>query len=525
MKISTVAEMRLLDREATEKYGIPEDILMENAGEASYFVILKELGVAGKKFAVFCGPGNNGGDGFVVARKLHSSGGRVAAFILGDPGQYRGAAKNNFDILARMPVEITVLDSAGPSMIPIAHSDAVIDAVFGTGLAREVTGMQKEIIEVINDKAKMVFSLDIPSGINGDSGAVMGSAVRADYTVTYGLPKIGNIFYPGYAFCGKLYVSHISFPPAHYNREEIRTAVNIPEMLPPRKLEGHKGDFGQVLFISGASSYLGAPYFSSFAFLKAGGGYSRLAAPASIAPQIAMKGSEIVLVPQKETEGGSIALSNKGELLDLANNQDMVVMGPGLSLNPETTRLVRELASEIAVPLLIDGDGITAIASDAEQILKSRKAETILTPHPGEMSRITHLSIGEIEQDRIGILRKTAKDLNAVIVLKGAHSLIGYPDGRVFVNMSGNPGMAKAGTGDVLNGVIAAMHGLGLTIPEAVRKGVFIHGFAGDLAARDRGEDGISAQDILEYLPKAVKLDREGIPEEMDRIYQGCEVI
>lgn len=524
MKISTVAQMRVLDREATEQFGISEDILMENAGEASYFVILKEFGIRDKNFVIFCGPGNNGGDGFVVARKIYSSCGHVAVFILGDSGQYKGAALRNLEILRKLPVEVTELKSAAPAFIPITHSDAVVDAIFGTGLTRTIEGLHKEIIQFINEKGKRVFSLDIPSGVNGDTARVMGCAVQADATITYGLPKIGNLLYPGYNCCGNLYVTHISFPPAHYGRDEIATAVNVPGPLPDRKATGHKGDFGDVLFLAGSAGYLGAPYFSAFAFLKAGGGYSRLATPASIAPHIAAKGSEIVMVPQRETAGGSIALENKAVLLELVKKMDMVVMGPGLSLDAETQRLVRELAVEITVPLLIDGDGITAVAKDIDPI-KKRPAETVLTPHPGEMARLTGLSAAEIEKDRIGILRKAAADLKTVIVLKGAHSLIGYPDGRVFVNLSGNPGMAKAGTGDVLNGTIAAMFGLGLPLPEAVRKGVFIHGFAADLAAREHGQDGISAQDILEFLPMAMKLDREGLPEEMARIYRGCEVI
>ena len=524
MKISTVAQMRMLDREATEKLGIPESILMENAGEASYFVILKEMGIAGKKFVVCCGPGNNGGDGFVVARKLHSSGGQVIVFMLAEPEQYKGAAKKNLEILTKLPVEITELKSCGPALIPIAHSDAVIDAVFGTGLTRPVDGLQKELVQFINEKARTVFSLDIPSGVNGDTGEVMGCAVEADYTISYGLPKIGNLFYPGYACNGKLYVSHISFPPAHYERNAIQTAVNVTPPLPIRNAIGHKGDFGNALFIAGAAAYLGAPYFSAFSFLKAGGGYSRLATPASIAPFIGMKGSELVMLPQTETVDGSIALVNKAALLDTANRMDMVVIGPGLSLNAATRQLVRELASDIDKPLLIDGDGITAIAEDP-RILKMRKGETILTPHPGEMSRLMKRGIDDIEKDRIGMLREATETFHAVIVLKGAHSLIGYQDGCIFVNMSGNPGMAKAGTGDVLNGVIAAMHGLGLAIPEAVRKGVFIHGFAADLAAQVKGEDGISAQDILEYLPIATKLDREGIPEELMCRYRGCDII
>ena len=382
MKISTVAEMRILDQEATDKYGIPEEILMENAGEAAYFALLREIGVAGKRFAVFCGIGNNGGDGFVVARKLHSGGGRVTVFILGDAGGYKGAARKNYAILSKMPVAISELHAPESALNEVAHCDAVVDAVFGTGLTREVAGLQKAAIHLINSSARRVFSLDIPSGINGDTGQIMGTAIRADCTVTYGLPKIGNLFYPGYDCCGKIYVSHISFPPQHYGRESIKISVNVTDPLPARKKTGHKGDFGEVLFIAGASSYLGAPYFSSFAFLKGGGGYSRLAAPASITSLIAMKGSEIVMVPQKETSSGTIALENRDALLKMAEKMDMVVLGPGLSLHEETQQLVRELTEKIGGPLLIDGDGITAVSSRPE-LLRMRKGETVLTPHLG----------------------------------------------------------------------------------------------------------------------------------------------
>ena len=524
MKISRVSEMRELDRTAIEKFGIIEELLMENAGEALYFVLLKEFGIRDKKFVVFCGIGNNGGDGFVIARKIHSHGGSVKVFILGDPSKFRGAAKLNLDILSRLPVEIQRLESIESIRTDVYHCHAIVDAIFGTGLARDVGGLYREVIELINQSGKTVFSADIPSGVHGDTGEVMGVAVKAHYTVAFGLPKMGNMLFPGYDLCGDLYVTNISFPPSMYNTDSMKVEINHPAELPPRDSSGHKGDFGDVLFIAGASSYFGAPYFAALSFLKAGGGYSRLAAPKSMTPFIANKGSEIVFIPQKETTLGSISLENKNALLELAEKTDMVVLGPGLSLEEETQQLARELARGVNKPLLLDGDGITALCEDL-QIIKERKGETILTPHLGEMSRITKMAISEIDADKIGALQQTAKELGAIIVLKGAHSLIGYPDERVYINMTGNSGMATAGSGDVLTGTIAAMFGLGLSLEDAVKKGVFLHGFAGDLAAEDEGEDGITAQDILDYLPLAVKMDREGLDEDFRERYAGVQVI
>ena len=369
-----------------------------------------------------------------------------------------------------------------------------------------------------------MFSIDIPSGVDGETGKVMGTAVKADVTVTFGLPKIGNMLFPGYDLGGKLYVSHISFPPVIYDADTLKVEINPPIELPPRDKDGHKGSFGQALFIAGAAGYYGAPYFCALSFLKAGGGYSRLAAPRSIVPFIGGKGSEIVFVPQAETDSGSIALENKWALLDLSAGMDMVILGPGLSLEKETQQLVRELTAAIDKPLLVDGDGITAVYQDP-RVIKERKAETILTPHLGEMSRLTGMSVREIDANKIDVLQRTAAELNATIVLKGAHSLIGYPDESVAINMSGNPGMATAGSGDVLTGTIAAMFGLGLSVRDSVRKGVFMHGLAGDLAAEDKGEDGITAQDILDYLPLAVKMDREGLNEQLKERYMGAHVI
>ncbi|HYA14533.1 MAG TPA: NAD(P)H-hydrate dehydratase [Syntrophales bacterium] len=524
MKVSRVGEMRYMDRFAVEKLDIPEEILMENAGQASAFVLAQEVGIKTKKFIIFCGVGNNGGDGLVVARKIHSNGGLVKVFIVGDPVKFKGAAKTNWNTILKLPIEVRNIKSIEEARKDVLHCHVIVDALFGTGFDREATGLHKEVIQLINESGKLILSLDIPSGVHGETGEVMGAAVKADYTVAFGLPKIGNMLYPGYDLCGKLYVTHISFPPSLHNGDALKVQINDYVKLPPRERDVYKGRMGEVLFIAGAASYFGAPYFSALSFLKAGGGYARLAAPVSITPFIATKGSEIVFVPQKETKNGSISIENRDGLVELSEKMDMVVIGPGLSLDTETQQLVRELVRIIKKPILIDGDGITAIANELEMI-RERKGETILTPHLGEMARIAKKSAGEINKQKIDILQLTAMSLHTFIVLKGAHSLIGYPDERVFINLSGNPGMATAGSGDVLTGAIAAMFGLGLSLEDAVRKGVFIHGFSGDLAAADKGEDGITAQDILDYLPLAMKYDREGPPESLRNIYDGPCVV
>ena len=528
MKVSRVAEMRQLDRKAVEQFGITTQTLMENAGEAAYFVILKELGTQNKKFVIFCGAGNNGGDGFVVARKIHSNGGEVKVFLLARRARYQGAAKENLEIISRFPIDIREVSSIEEIKGEVLAADALIDAIFGTGLDRNVEGIYREAIRLINESGKKVFAIDIASGINGDTGQEMGVSVKADYTITLGLPKLGNLLYPGHGRGGKLYVTHISFPPSLYNSDSVKVEIAPPLPLPEREANTTKMDYGPVLVIAGAANYFWAPHASAYSFLKAGGGYAFLACPQSLAPPVAQRGREVVFQPQKETSSGSIALENKDDLLELSTRMKIVVLGPGLSLNEETQNLVRELAREIEKPLLIDGDGITAISPEIE-IVQQRKAETILTPHLGEMARITKIERGEIERNRVDVLQETARKLNAIIVLKGPHSLIGYPDQRVFINVSGatggKAGMATAGSGDVLNGTIAAMFCLGLNIKEAVRTGVFIHGLSGDLAAKEKGADGMTAQDILDFLPYAVRYYRENLAKISETFYDTVYLV
>lgn len=524
MKVAGVEEIRAMDRWAIEKWGVPEEILMENAGLAAVSILERETRVAGKRFVILCGSGNNGGDGLVVARKIHSLGGIPKVFLLGDPGRFRGASATNYRVLQRLPVDLRAADDLAEIRKYLAEADVAVDALLGTGLDREVSGLYREAVDLLNDSGRRVMSLDIPSGVNGDTGEIMGAAVQADWTVTFGLPKPGNVLYPGFGCSGKLYVCTISFPPELTCREDLKVALNGFIPLPPRDPEAHKGSLGDVLFVAGAAGYLGAPRFAALSFLKAGGGYARLAAPASLVPFLAQGAAEAVFVPQQETASGSLAGKNKKRLLALAETVDMVVIGPGLSLAAETQTLVRELVRGIRKPVLIDGDGLTAVAAEPE-ILRKRKAATVLTPHPGEMARLTGRTTAEIRKNRIPILQAAARDFRSFVVLKGAHSLVGCPDGRVFVNLTGNAGMATAGSGDVLTGTIAAAFGMGMPLEQAVRKGVYLHGLAGDLAAEARGEDGITARDIVEFLPTAVRRDRVAAPEEIRALHRLPEIL
>jgi len=524
MKICFVNEMREMDRRAIEEFGIPQEILMENAGEAAYFKILQNTGIKKKNFVFFCGAGNNGGDALVTARKVHSNGGNVKIYILGDPEKFKGAALLNYNIVKELKLPVMQLTDFENLRSELAHSHVIIDGIFGTGLTREVGGIYKQAAEYINNSGKIVVSLDIPSGINGDNGEIMGTAVKADYTITFGLPKAGNLLYPGCEYGGKLSVTHISFPPSLYNSSDLQVSLNLPPQLPDRPPFGHKGTFGKALFISGAVNYLGAPYFSAMAHLKAGGGMSYLAAPDAVTSFIANQGREIVFVPQKTSKSGSIAGSCKDDLLKLSEEMDFVIIGPGLSLNTETQELVRSLVKEIKKPMLIDGDGITAAAQNTDCI-KKRMAETVLTPHPGEMARLIKRSVKEISASPLQITQEAAKELGAIIVLKGAHSITAVPDGQTYINLSGNAGMATAGSGDVLTGVISAAACSGLPLSDAARLGVFLHGLAGDICAEHIGQDGLTAGDILNCLPETLKMYRNNYEASVNLEKFGIDII
>ncbi|MGC9347722.1 MAG: NAD(P)H-hydrate epimerase [Anaerolineae bacterium] len=524
MKVSTISEMRALDRKAIEEFGIAAEILMENAGQAVYFVILNEFGIKDKRFLVICGLGNNGGDGLVVARKLHSSGGLVKVLLLGDPDRFQGAARANFEVISRLPIEVGQPESVQAVEKELTWCDAVVDAMLGTGISGAVRGLYRDVIEATNRSTKTVFSVDIPSGVHGDTGTVMGAAVRADYTVTFGLPKIGNVLLPGRDLCGKLYVSHISFPSSMTEATSLRTEINSPVRIPSGKERAHAEDFRRALFLCGVPPRHGNSELAALAYLEAGGQKPALAAPRSFTTALSTGETNAAVLPQTETKRGGIALENKEDLLEIARQMGIVGVGPGLSLELETQRLIRELAAEIQAPLLVAGDAVKAMDDDPE-IIRGRKEETILICDAGELADLTKSTEEEINGDPVDTLRRTCGELRATVVLTGEQAILGYPDGHVFINMSGASGRTSADSAAILTGTIAALFGLGLPLRDAVRDGVFIYGLCVDLATEDSSGDIVTAGDILGYLSKAVGKVRDELDRQPENWYTGLHLV
>lgn len=508
MKLVTVSQASEMDKTAMEDYSIPEMILMENAAAATCKVIKNKFLIEENNFLILCGSGNNGGDGLALARLLYSEGGAPLVLMMGGSEKLKGSALKNYNILKNYPIEIIHNFSSETFLKELGETDIIIDALLGTGLSREISGELKNYIGIINSSEKPIISIDIPSGVNGNTGQVMGIAVKAQFTVSFGALKPGNILYPGYSNNGELYLSRISLPPEIYDSDHFKIELSAIPPLPVRDEAAYKKTFGDILTISGASSYYGAPVLAASAVLKSGGGFSRLAVPSSMVSVLASNLREAVFLPMDETLQKSISPANLPHLLEESKKSNGVIIGPGLSLNKETARLICDFLRSYRKFIVIDGDALSAIAGKPE-LITGREIPAVLTPHLGEMSRISSYSIKEIQKNPVNILVECAKRYEAIIVMKGAHSLIGMPDGRVFVNTTGNSGMGTAGSGDILTGIIAAFSGLGQEIENCVKSAVFIHGTAGDLAAEKYGKDGMTAGDILKMLPYAVKHYRE----------------
>lgn len=513
MKVVDTEKIKELDKKAEEEFGISSQVLMENASLSVVASLLKEFScLKGKHFLIFCGIGNNGGDGFAIGRKIHSLGGDVKFILLGDESKLSFDAKLNFERVKK--IKIPILSNPQIEIIKkeLDDSEIVIDAIFGTGLKREIEGYIKEVIQLINNSNKFVLSVDIPSGINGDNGIEMGISVNAQIVVTFGLPKIGNLIEDGAEKTKKLYLSYISYPKALYENVNSSIFLNEPLKIKDRKKNTHKKDFGDTLFISGSKKYFGAPFFSSYSFLKSGGGYSRLATVEDVIKSVSSNAREVIFYTLKENRDGTMSKENEEFLIKLSDEVKFVVLGPGIGINEDLEELIKNLIKKIKKPVLIDGDGLTLLSKNKD-LLKDREAPTILTPHLGEFSKLTEISKDEIRKEKIKILKDFSSQFKSYVVLKGYHSLISTPDGKIFINLTGNPCMATAGMGDILDGIIPAMYGLGFNIEESVRMGVFVHGFCGDLIKEKFGENGVVATQMIEYLPLALKEIKENFEE------------
>jgi len=521
MKIVTAEEMRLIDRTTLKDYGISGTVLMERAGLAVAMKI-REL-YERRRVIVLSGGGNNGGDGIVVARNLQEWGWNVKVILPSKENKLSPDCLKQFKIAKKAGVQIEFRDYVSDKDL---HSALVVDAIFGTGLSKNVTGKIAKFISFINSSDVPVISVDIPSGISSDTGQVMGEAVRADYTVTFGLPKRGQLLYPGAEYTGKLFVEDIGFPEELIHSEKLRTELlekkDVSLLIPERQRYSHKGDYGHVLVVAGSRGKTGAAFMAAKACLRAGAGLVTIGIPESLMDVFQSRVTEEMTLPLPDAGDGTLSSRALERILGfLSEKADVLALGPGISVTDNTKKLIKEILMNSTTPAVIDADAINALEGN-KQILKKTKAPVILTPHAGEMARLLQGSKGSsfavlrrmdqrvkgseiraIEKDRINTAIEFAKETGTYLALKGVPSVIAEPEGRAYINPTGNPGMASAGTGDVLTGMIAGLLGQDLNPMEASIFGVYMHGLAGDIAAKKIGEHSLIASDIIDLIPEA----------------------
>ena len=537
MKVVTAEEMRRIDEKTIEEYGVPGIVLMERAGLAVALRIKEIFGR--KRVLVVSGSGNNGGDGFVVARNLYEEGWDVRVFLTSKPEDLKGDALLHYKIAKKYGVPIFPVRQllTHHSSLVTKHS-IFIDALLGTGLSKNVMGLLSEVIHLINKINLPVISVDIPSGISSDNGQIMGEAVKADYTVTFGLPKRGHLLYPGAEYTGKLFIENIGFPPKLLASNNLNVSVltkqEASHVLPERQMYSHKGDYGHVLIIAGSRGKTGAAYMAAKACLRSGAGLVTIGVPESLADIFQARVTEEMTLSLPDRGDGTLAEKASDVILDFLNKKaDVIAIGPGIGVSADTNKIMKTLIQCLTAPVVIDADGINSLQGEIT-ILSKSKAPIILTPHPGEMSRLlqrsavstqqsappsipTHrggrvkegvkTSISElltkIERDRINTAISFAKKTRTHLVLKGVPTIIASPDGKAYINSTGNPGMATAGTGDVLTGIISGFLGQGLKPLDASLLGVYTHGLAGDISASEKGMYSLIATDIIDKLPAA----------------------
>jgi len=496
------------DRRAVEEYGIPGVVLMENAGRGVARIAETLLGnVTGKEVVVFCGKGNNGGDGFVVARHLFNAGARVRVFLVGKKSEVKGDAATNLHIAERMGLPLQEL-AAAEHIPDLGSTSLVVDALLGTGLQGNVHGALAEVIEIINGLRAPVLAIDVPSGLNSDVGSILGVAVRATATATMAALKRGLLFSPGREHAGVVEVVDIGMPSALLRGENVDTwqveVSDVLRTLPKRAPNAYKNVCGMALVVAGSTGMTGAAVLSAETVLRSGAGLAYLAIPASLNAIIEEKATEVISKPVAECRPGHLGLAAVAQVVELFRQVHAVAIGPGLSTEQETVEAVWGMVSACELPLVVDADGLNALARKPE-LLARRSGRLVLTPHPGELARLTGQSREAILANPVDTARQWAQRWGEVLVLKGAPTVVATPGGHVYINSTGNAGMATAGSGDVLTGLITGLLAQGLSPEHAALAGVYLHGLAGDLARDELGERGMLAGDIMRQVPAALQ--------------------
>ncbi len=510
MKVTTAAEMREIDRVTTEKFDVPSMTLMDNAGSAVAQFILENYGGA-DRVAVVCGKGNNGGDGFVVAHRLHRAGRVVEVLLLASPGELRGDALTMFERLPVRPIVVqSVAELQAESSRSLVNCDLIVDALLGTGFKPPVKGLYADAIAAMNRSGKAVVAVDIPSGADSDAMTAQAGEgiVRADGIVTFTAPRPAHVF--GQLTRGPVVAAPIGSPDVAVESKlklHVTTARDLGPFLAPRPRDSNKGMYGHALIVGGSLGKSGAAAMAGMAALRAGAGLVTVATARSALPNVAGFAAELMTEPLPETDTGGIGATSvkSGKLQQLASTMTVVAIGPGIGRHPETVEFVHEAVRTLKCPLVIDADGLNAFDGKT-QLLDGSKRALVLTPHPGEMSRLAGISTNAVQADRLNVARTFAREHHLVLVLKGNLTIIALPDGTAWVNPTGNPGMATGGTGDILTGMTAGI--LAQMPNDAARAAVaavYLHGLAGNVAAESMGEHSLVATDLLMGLPEAFR--------------------
>ncbi|MGQ9730712.1 MAG: NAD(P)H-hydrate dehydratase [Candidatus Zipacnadales bacterium] len=502
MKLCTAQQMRDIDTATIKRFGIPGLVLMENAG-LRVLEAVQEVAQRNSRIRILCGRGNNGGDGLVVARHLYNRGSDVQVVLLAEAVSVQGDAQVNFAIARRMGVPIIEAPSTRLLNRIAAEADILVDGILGIGAVGTVRGPALMAIRATHQCAGHIIAIDIPSGISADSGAVLGEAVKANVTVTFGLPKIGLYTYPGRAYCGEIRVADIGIPRSLLEDPQLptnlTTATEAAAMLPPRPPDVHKGNCGRVVILGGSPGLTGAPTLAALGALRAGAGLVTVGCAKNLNSILEMKLTEAMTRPLPDTLSGVLSERALEPALQLCEGADAVVIGPGLSRESEPLAFTRQFLARCAKPVVIDADALFAL-TPRSPCCRPKGAPTIITPHPGEMARLCETSIPEIQADRLGYARALASTANAIVVLKGASTVIAVPSGEAWINPSGSDALASGGTGDVLAGIMGAFLAGGSSPVAAAVASVYYHGVAGEVAKSRGCSRAVLASDVADTL-------------------------